>query len=53
MLIQPNSKLLFIGDSITDCERERPIGEGSGLGTGYVGMVNALLASTPKPHPCH
>ena len=46
MLIHPNSKLLFIGDSITDCGRERPIGEGSGLGNGYVSMVDALLAST-------
>lgn len=46
MLIQPNSKLLFIGDSITDCGRERPIGEGYGLGDGYVSLVNALLNST-------
>lgn len=28
MHIQPNSKLLFIGDSITDYERARPVGEG-------------------------
>lgn len=51
MLIQPNSKLLFIGDSITDYDRERPVGEGYGLGNGYVSLVNALLSSTyPQNH---
>ncbi len=46
MLLSPKGKLLFIGDSITDCGRERPVGEGYGLGDGYVGLVNALLNST-------
>ncbi len=43
MLIEPNSKLLMIGDSITDCERAQPIGEDfkDGRGNGYVSMVNA------------
>lgn len=51
MIIQPNSKLLFIGDSITDCDRARPVGEGTGLGNGYVSLVNALLtASYPQHH---
>jgi lysophospholipase L1-like esterase len=53
MLIHLNSKLLFIGDSITDCGRERPIGEGSGLGNGYVSMVDALLAATYPQNPIH
>ena len=50
MKIQQNSKLLMIGDSITDWNRARPIGEasGDGLGTGYVGLVNAFLTAT---HP--
>lgn len=51
MLIQPNSKLLFIGDSITDCDRERPVAEANGnaLGNGYVSLVNAFLgASIPE-----
>lgn len=45
MIIQTNSKLVMIGDSITDCERARPVGEGlfDALGKGYVTQVNALL----------
>lgn len=35
--------LLFIGDSITDTGRDRPVGQLEGLGTGYVAMVAALL----------
>ena len=40
MLIAPNSKLRFIGDSVTDCGRARPGGEGGGeaLGKGYIGF---------------
>lgn len=48
MKIQPNSRLLFIGDSITDCGRKRPIGEGAfdgRLGNGYVSLIGAALAS--------
>ena len=48
MLIQPNSRLLFIGDSITDCGRKRPIGSGGfdqALGNGYVSLVDAALAA--------
>ncbi len=45
MKIAPHSKLVFIGDSITDCERARPVGEGlfGALGKGYVSMVEGLL----------
>ena len=48
MIIDPNSNLLFIGDSITDCGRARPVGEGSGgaLGNGYVSLVDGLLNAT-------
>jgi lysophospholipase L1-like esterase len=51
MHISPNSKLLFIGDSITDCGREHPVGEGAGIGNGYVSQVKALLASTYPHNP--
>ena len=48
MKIHPNSKLLMIGDSITDCGRVYPVAEGPGeaLGTGYVSLVNACLTAT-------
>ena len=48
MRLQPNSKLLFIGDSITDCGRTRQAGKsepGGSLGNGYVNLVSAALSS--------
>lgn len=47
MLIAPGSLLLFIGDSITDCGRARPAGGNTpgALGSGYVGLVDALLTA--------
>jgi len=51
--IQPGSKWVLIGDSITDCGRSQPVGEGlfGALGTGYVSMVDALIAATyPDAH---
>ena len=52
MKIAPHSKLVFIGDSITDCERARPVGEGlfGALGKGYVSLVEGLLYAI---HPAH
>ena len=48
MKILPNSKLLMIGDSITDAGRTRPVGEGlfDPYGKGYVSFVEALISST-------
>jgi len=45
MIFDKNDKLLMIGDSITDCGRNRPAGEGIGdaYGKGYVNMVKAFL----------
>jgi lysophospholipase L1-like esterase len=45
--IEAGSKLVMIGDSITDVDRARPVGEGLGeaLGRGYVMMVDGLLAA--------
>ena len=48
MQIQPKSRLVFIGDSITACARIRPIGEGAfddALGNGYVSLIDAARAS--------
>ncbi|MGP4041430.1 SGNH/GDSL hydrolase family protein [Gracilibacillus sp. D59] len=48
MKLEKNQKLLFIGDSVTDCDRAKPEGEGlfQALGTGYVSIVDAFLQST-------
>jgi len=48
MKLTQGQKLLFIGDSITDCDRARPVGEGlfGASGKGYVALVDALLQST-------
>src|SRR5712664_4092770 len=45
--LAPRSKLVMVGDSITDAGRARPVGEGRGdaLGKGYVMMVEALLGA--------
>jgi lysophospholipase L1-like esterase len=47
MKIETGQKLLFIGDSITDCDRAKPEGEGlfGAHGNGYVSFVNALLSA--------
>ena len=46
MILKPDSKIVFIGDSITDAGRDKP-GTGEGLfgayGNGYVSLVNAML----------
>ena len=48
MRLEKGKKLLFIGDSITDCDRSKPEGEGlfHALGRGYVSFVDGLLQST-------
>jgi lysophospholipase L1-like esterase len=45
-------RLVFAGDSITDCGRARPAVEGrhEALGEGYVSLVDALLAATCPGH---
>ncbi|CAG7655817.1 SGNH/GDSL hydrolase family protein [Paenibacillus allorhizosphaerae] len=47
MLLQQKDKLVMIGDSITDCGRKKPEGEGrtDALGNGYVSLVNSFLQS--------
>ncbi len=39
--LQPNSTILFQGDSITDCGRNRL--EGHNLGNGYVNLINYYI----------
>ena len=48
MLLERNDKLVMIGDSITDCGRSKPDGEGlfDPYGNGYVNMVKAFLDSS-------
>ena len=48
MIIPNGRKLVMIGDSITDYERARPVGEGlhEGIGKSYVGLVDGLLRVT-------
>ena len=47
MLIENNSKLVMIGDSVTDSGRTKPVGEGlfNAHGNGYVNIVNGLLGA--------
>ncbi len=42
----------MIGDSITDCDRARPVGEGlfDALGHGYVSLVDGLLTARYPAH---
>jgi lysophospholipase L1-like esterase len=50
--IAPKNKLVMIGDSITDTERARPVGEGlrDALGKGYVALIDALLGAVYPDH---
>lgn len=55
MKIANNSKIVFIGDSISDFERARPCGEGiahfGSIGKSYVGIVDGLIkAAYPDAH---
>jgi len=45
--LSEGERLVFIGDSITDCGRRQPVGDGrDALGNGYVALVQALLTAT-------
>ena len=52
MQLAKNSKLVMIGDSVTDCERGRPNGEGlfGAIGKGYVSLVDGLLGAVYPGH---
>ena len=53
MKIKKGSKLLFIGDSITDFDRNRPVAEGlfDPLGKGYVRIASGLLGAAHPDKP--
>jgi lysophospholipase L1-like esterase len=43
---EAKQNVLFIGDSITDCGRERPFGRRKGnLGAGYVSFIDSILGA--------
>ena len=48
-----NQTLLFIGDSITDCGREHPVGQRRlcSLGEGYVSFVDSILGAVIPETP--
>lgn len=51
MLFEKGSTVVFIGDSITDYDRERPYGEGNGIGRSYVGLVDGMIkVNDPTMH---
>lgn len=52
MHIHPNSKVIMIGDSVTDADRAKPAGEGlfDPYGRGYVCFVNALFGAHYPEH---
>ncbi|MCX7846838.1 MAG: SGNH/GDSL hydrolase family protein [bacterium] len=47
MLIEPHARVLFQGDSITDCDRNR--NDDNNLGSGYPAMIAAWLSAL---YPC-
>jgi lysophospholipase L1-like esterase len=51
--IAAGSRLLFIGDSVTDCGRVRPIGTGPGtaLGDGYVAQIDSAVGPVYPENP--
>ncbi|HOR28741.1 MAG TPA: SGNH/GDSL hydrolase family protein [Candidatus Sumerlaeota bacterium] len=53
MLVEAGSRILFTGDSITDAGRARPVGEGAGLGDGYVALMDALFTAVCPERRLH
>lgn len=49
MILGKNDKLLFIGDSISDYDRKKPVGEGlfNAWGTSYVADAGAFVLYVP------
>jgi len=45
MIFENGDRLVFAGDSVTDMDSTEPIGEGNGLGCGYVRLVDSFLTA--------
>ncbi len=47
MIFEAGQRILFVGDSITDAGRARPVGQAGfgGLGNGYVSLVHAMITA--------
>ncbi len=47
MIFEHGDRVVFAGDSVTDCGRKRPYGEGlwEGLGNGYVRQIDSMLSA--------
>ncbi len=45
MLLEHGDRIVFAGDSVTDMGSFSPVGEGRGLGDGYVHLVDSFLTS--------
>lgn len=52
MVIEPGSKIVIMGDSITDCDRTQPVGEGlfGPYGSGWVNVTAGLLGAAYPAH---
>ena len=51
MLLEHGDRIVFAGDSVTDMGSFSPVGEGNGLGNGYVHLVDSFLgAFYPELH---
>ena len=44
MIFENNDRIIFAGDSVTDMDTSKPIGEGNGIGTGYVKIIDSMLS---------
>ena len=51
MVLTPDQHIVFFGDSVTDCDRDRASAGDPGLGLGYVRICQAMLqARHPQSH---
>ncbi len=44
MLFKDGDRIIFTGDSVTDDHRRYPVGDGDGLGVGFVMLIDTMLS---------